>query len=701
MRLLNGLDAVFDPQRVAVVGASDRAGTVGRLIWENLADYTGELIAVSRAESVFGQHAYPGLGDVPGRVDLAVVAIPAAGVLDVVTAAAAKQVGAVVVITAGFAEIGEQGRQLEQQLLEVARTGGVRLVGPNSFGIQNCATGLNASIAAGLPPDTGRPGISLVTQSGAYGMAVHAMGRDEATRFAKVYSTGNKADVADHELLAYLADDPATGVICLMLESISEPRKFFEQARRASSIKPVIVTLTGRTGAGRRAAFSHTASIATDDVLRDAMLRQAGVIRTRTGLQMLDAARTVLGQRPPVGRRVGIITNSGGTGVELADLLDDEGLTVPELSPELQANLREILPPYASSGNPVDMTPVWQRFPELYAELICRLALSGEVDLIIPVLLQRAASEAVALAVRDAVLTLRSQGVSVPVYACWVGDRAGQVHTDVLQSADIPALPWPERTAQAVGVAVRCAATLATGVRKPPGPVDRTGRSSGPEPAMSGCFPPSPESPGGPMVQRDLLVGKGITVARTVLCATAAQAVEAAAQMRYPVAVKVEHPTLTHKSDVGGVRLSLRDSTAVETAAGALLALAEGARVVVQQQHQGLELVVGAFRDPDHGPVVMVGFGGIHVEVTLDTRFALAPIDQDEAIGLWRTLRNALLLRGFRGAPAVDLDSLGALVTAIGDLMIEHCELSEIDLNPVLAGPDGYVVVDWRMVSAP
>ena len=326
------------------------------------------MLPVSRADSVFGHRAYRTVADLPGEIDLVVVAVPAGGVLDVIRSAAAKRAGAAVILGAGFAETGAEGAALQQQVLDAARAGGVRLVGPNCFGVQNCQLPLNASIAAGTPPaaEVGRPGVSLLTQSGAYGMAVHALGRDESTRFAKVYAAGNKADIADHEVLDYLADDPATGVICLLLESISQPRTFFASARRATARKPVIATVTGRSADGRRAALSHTASMATDDRLLDAMLDQAGVVRTRTGLQMLDAARVLVDQPAPAGPRVGIITNSGGTGVELADLLVDEGLTVPELSRPLQDALRELLPEYASPRNPVDMTPIWPRFPELY-----------------------------------------------------------------------------------------------------------------------------------------------------------------------------------------------------------------------------------------------------------------------------------------------------------------------------------------------
>ena len=359
-----------------------------------------------------------------------------------------------VVLSAGFAETGPAGAKLQAEAVAVARSGGVRLVGPNCFGVQNADLPLNASISAGAPRGGG--GVSIVTQSGSYGMAVQALGRDEGLRVAKVFAAGNKADITDAELLGYLREDPATSVICLLLESITDARGFFAEACRTTPVKPVIAVVHGRTGAGQRAAVSHTAALATDDAVRDAALRQAGVARVRTGLQALDAARALSGQPMPRGPRVAVVTNSGGTGVELADLLADEGLELPELGGPLQDELRALLPGYASAGNPVDMTPTWRQFTTLYPATIEMLARSGEIDVVVPVLLQRSASAEVAAAVRDAVARLRDDGVPVPVYVCWVAPRAADAHASLLQEAGVPCFPWPERTARAVGVAVRC-----------------------------------------------------------------------------------------------------------------------------------------------------------------------------------------------------------------------------------------------------
>jgi len=694
-----GLAAVFDPRRVALVGASDRVGSVGRLLWDNLADFPGEVLPVCQAATVGGRPAYPDLRDVPGEVDLAVIATPAATVPDIIAAAAAKGVAAVVVLSAGFAETGAAGAKLQADAVAAARAGGVRLVGPNCFGVQNADLPLNASISAGAPRGGG--GVSIVTQSGSYGMAVHALGRDEGLRVAKVFAAGNKADITDAELLGYLREDPATRVICLLLESITDARGFFAEACRTTPVKPVIAVVHGRTGAGQRAAVSHTAALATDDAVRDAALRQAGVARVRTGLQALDAARALSGQPLPRGWRIAVVTNSGGTGVELADLLADEGLEVPELSGPLQDELRALLPGYASARNPVDMTPTWRLFTTLYPATIEMLARSGEIDVVVPVLLQRSASAEVAVAVRDAVARLRDDGVPVPVYVCWVAPRAADAHASLLQEAGVPCFPWPERTARAVGVAVRC------GMRagRPPGPA---GWRSAPDPAASPSPSPRPSPrsavPVGhgllaPDAARELLAAVGIPVIETVLCDSAAMAVSVAARLGYPVVAKVAHPALTHKSDVGGVRLGLFTADAVRSATADLLALADGAAVLVQPQREGIELVIGGVRDPEFGPVIMTGFGGVLVEARRDVQLAVAPVDEAQAGALLRSLRGAAVFTGLRGRPPVDLAPVAAMIVAVGDLMAGHPEISELDLNPVLVGASASIVVDWRILA--
>ena len=719
----SGLAAVFAPRRIALVGASDRPGSVGRLLWDNLADFPGEVLPVCPAATVGGETAYADLRDVPGQVDLAVIATPAATVPGIIGAAADKGVRAAVVLSAGFAETGDVGAKLQADAVAAARAGGVRLVGPNCFGVQNADLPLNASIAAGTPRGGG--GVTIVTQSGSYGMAVHALGQDEGLRVAKVFAAGNKADITDAELLGYLREDPETRVICLLLESITDARRFFTEARQTTPHKPVIAVVGGRTGAGQRAAVSHTAALGTDDAIRDAALRQAGVVRVRTGLQALDGARALASQPVPRGPRIAVVTNSGGTGVELTDLLADEGLTIPELSGRLQDELRTLLPQYGSARNPVDMTPAWRLFTTVYPAAIEMLARSGEVDAVVPVLLQRSASPEVAAAVRDAVGRLRADEVPVPVYVCWVAPRDADQHADLLRDAGVPCFAWPERTARAAGTAVRCGE-----------PMEQGGPGAGPavEPDVPGAGAPvrgdvpgagaradhrpperlavirrSPRpAPRGELpahglvdaqVARELLVSAGIPVITTVRCRSAETAVAAAGRVGYPVVAKVDHPELTHKSDVGGVRLGLDDEAAVRAAVADLLGLAEGAGVLLQRQHEGFELLVGGLRDPEFGPVVMAGLGGVLVEAWRDVQMAVAPVGEADAVALLRSLRGAAIFNGLRGSPPVDLAPVADVIVRISDLMVGNPNIAELDLNPVLAGVTGCVAVDWRVVT--
>jgi acyl-CoA synthetase (NDP forming) len=693
----SGLDAVFSPRRVALVGASERPGTVGRLLWNNLADFPGEVVPVCPSGSVCGTVAYAGLREVPGDVDLVVIATPAAAVPGVVREAADKGVGAAVVLSAGFAETGPDGARLEAEAVAAARAGNVRLVGPNCFGVQNADLPLNASIAAGTPRGGG--GISIVTQSGSYGMAVHTLAAEEALRMAKVYAAGNKAEISDAELLAYLREDPATTVICLMLESITDARRFFAEACRTTPVKPVIAAIGARTGPGRRAAVSHTAALASDEAIREAALAQAGVVRVRTGLEVFDAARALAGQPAPAGPRAAVLTNSGGIGVELADLLADEELELPELSGSLQDALRPLLPGYASVRNPVDTTPAWSRYLTAYPAAIELLARSGEIDLVIAVLVHRAASREVAEAVRAAVGRLRADRVPVPVYACWVAPRDAQPQADLLQQAGVPCYAWPDRTARAAGAAVRAGLRRATPPPPPPpGPNHGKGTSLVSDAQR---WHIARVGPGGLLdsgAARDLLARAGIPVIETTLCASPSAAAAAARRLGYPVVAKVAHPELTHKTDAGGVRLGLGTAAAVRRAARDLLALANGAGVLVQPQGRGVELVVGGVRDPQFGPVVLAGLGGILVEARDDVALAVAPVDEAAAIALLRSLRGSAVLDGLRGQPAVDLPAVARVIVRVGRLLAGAPEILDLDLNPVLAGDWGCVAVDWRIL---
>lgn len=674
------LDSIFNPTRVALVGASDTPGKMGAVLWRNLSGFRGEVIPVTPSAShVGGVKAYPSLLEVEGDVDLAVLAVPARAAPRIARQADAKGVRAMVVLAGGFAETGAEGAALQEEL--AASAGRVRVVGPNCLGVQNLALGLNASITTEGRLEPG--GVALISQSGAYGMAIHTRGEEDHIRFGKVYSSGNKMNIWDHEVIEYLRDDPETTVICLLLESVPGGRQLAEAIRSTTPHKPVIVAKTGRSEAGSRAARSHTGALATDDVIFGAAMRQAGALPARSGLEMLDIAQLLSSQPHPRGNRAAIITNSGGMGVELVDLLSGVGVETPRLSSELRAQVAARLPAFGSADNPVDMTPVWARFAELYPWLIETLARSGEVDLIIPMLLQRAAMDTAALeGILDSVRKLGAEGLQVPVYACWVAPRAVRSNADPLQAAGIPCLEWPERTARAAGQTVRHA--LRAPLPAPPesklrAPVRRL------SPGQMPAFPAS-----------ELLAEYGIQTVETVTCRSLAEATVAAQSLQGPVVLKTG-ASIAHRTEFGGVRLGLSTPGQVSAAFSELAAL--GQTVLVQPQLEGVEMVVGGLREATFGPVVMVGVGGTAIEVTGDVVFALAPVGFEEALGMLRSLRGYPLLTGFRGAEATAVRRLAQIVTSIGELLTGQPDIVEIDLNPVLVTARQAIAVDWKLTA--
>lgn len=704
---LRGLDAIFRPRRVALVGASDEPGRVGTVVWRNLATFPGEVIPVRRSGApIDGRVAYRSLVEVPGHLDLAVVAVPAPGVPQVARDAATAGVSALVVLSGGFAETGPEGQQLQDELGAICRAAGIRVIGPNGLGVINSDLPLQASMAAGEVPGGG--GISLVTQSGAYGMAIPMLAAEEQAGFAKVCSVGNQLDVSSSELLTYLAADPDTRVAAFFLESLPDARAFADAVEAAAPL-PVVVARTGRSAAGARAAASHTAALGGEQRIERDVLAGAGAILVRSGLELMDVARVLASQPAPAGRRVGIVTNSGGTGVELTDLLAAEGLEVPELSARVRAALAERLPAHASTANPVDVTPVWQHFATLYPAVVAQLARSGEVDVIVTVLLQRAARPEVTAALAEQVTALRDAGVTVPVVACWVAPRSAAGHAAVLQSAGVPCLPWPERTARALGHAVRWGVghgrttiTQAAASTEPASKHDTTTAAT-----ATGATAAADASGASRLVgvhdAHALLAHAGIPLADAHWCTSIEDAVEAAAAYD-EVVVKLAHDALVHRTELGAVRTRLRGPAAVRRAAQQLLAvaddhgLASGGRLLVQPQHDGVEVVVGGLRDERLGAVVMVGLGGIHVEVLDDVAFATAPVDPARAATLWRELRAARLLTGTRGRAAVDLDALAAITVELSLLLATNPDIAEVELNPVLVGPEGAVAVDWRIL---
>ncbi|GLI93066.1 acetate--CoA ligase family protein [Methylocystis echinoides] len=673
--------ALFDPARVAIIGASATTGKVGEVFLQNLKrDFRGEIVAIHpSAKELLGVACFPSLADAPAPVDLAVIVTPPAALSGLVADCGAAGVPVAVVITGGFAETGPAGATLQASVVAAARDKGVRIVGPNCFGVVSTSCGLNASLAVGTPR---RGGVALISQSGAYGMAAYARASEEATGFSRIVALGNKADVDESDILAFLGRDPQTRVVAMLLESIVDGRRLFETLAAVARIKPVVVLKTGRHAAAKRAAASHTAALATDAAIVDAALRQAGAHVVEDGLTLLDVAAALDCQPPLQGRRVAIVTNSGGTGVELTDLLEAGGLEVPELSGSLQARLRELLPAHGSPANPVDVTTDWPRFPTMYGGAVEALMTSGEVDAVVPVLLQRSAMiPEVGAAIVDAQTRARAAGSTTPLHVCWVAPRAAEDNRVRLLEAGVPCHPWPARAAR-----VLSALHASPAAETPPTP------EASPRPPLAPGWAPAE-------AVFSLLADAGFPVSAFNMATDAKDACAKARAIGFPVALKAERAGLLHKSDAGAVRLHLADAGAVETAFRDFVrTLGPGPALVQKQAAAGLELMLGGRRDPAFGPVVMVGLGGVWVEALKDVALRLAPIGAGEAAAMLDELKGRQLLAGYRGAPALDIRAFAQLLADVSAWFASAEWLAEMDVNPLIANSGSFTIVDARML---
>jgi acetyltransferase len=672
---------------VAVVGASASASKAGALFLRNLtaveAGFAGEVVAIHpSAREILGCPAFPSLKTVPARVDLAIVVTPPMAVPDIIADCGAAGVPVAIVISGGFAETGPRGVELQREVARIAAAHGVRILGPNSFGVINTMSGLNGSLSIGLP---GRGGISLLTQSGAYGMAAYSRSVDDSIGFAKIAALGNKIDLNEVELLEFMGRDPETKVVAMLLESISDGRRLFEAVAAVAMKKPVVVLKTGRHPAAQRAAASHTAALSGDVAVIYAALRQAGAHLVEDGMALLDVAASLDRQPPLRGRSIGIITNSGGTGVELTDLLESRGLAVPALSPGLQAMIASQLPPQGSAINPIDVTTDWQRFAAMYGFTVETLMASDEVDAVVPILLQRSAlMPEVSDAIIAAIDRARKRGSLKPIHICWVAPRAADANREKLQAAKVPCHAWSAVTA----------AVLAATVSRPPRPPAHV-------PAWEPIPLPEAVNHAGCVTSAaafSLLQQAGFPVARWAVVTDPAGAAVAAAKMQFPVVLKAERPKLTHKSDVGAVCLGLTEGAAVaEAFEDFSRRLGAGPALLQPQAGPGAELILGARRDPLFGPIVMAGLGGVFTEILEDVALRLAPIEAEEARTMLDELKGQKVLSGFRGCPPIDVAGFARLIADLSQWFCAAIWLDEMDLNPIIAHGDNFTIVDVRM----
>jgi acetate---CoA ligase (ADP-forming) len=688
------VEHVLRPASVAVIGASRRPGTVGGEVVRNLlaAGYSGPLHLVNaKGGEVAGRPAVRSIADVEGDVELAIVAVPAAAVIETARQCAAKGVRALVVLTAGFAEVGGEGRARQAELMAVCRAAGMRVVGPNCLGVANLhhLTGFNATFAPGEPT----PGsVAFASQSGAFGIAAIDEAAARGIGLSSFVSMGDKADLSGNDFLEYWEQDPDTSVLLLYLESFGNPRRFGRIARRITQEKPVIAVKSGRTAAGQRAASSHTgALLAASDITVDALFAHAGVVRAETVGEMFDVAGLLARQPQPRGDRVAVLTNAGGPGILCADACDAAGLRIEPLSASTQARLATVLPPEASTTNPVDM--IASATAEQYERSLRILLDDDDVDAVITIFVRPLAARAAEVA-RG--ITAATAGADRPVLAVWLGADTPSVKA----TGSVPRFSTPEEAVRALTHAVGYARHRAAPPDPPLEPDDADIATAAKIVASGlgsdgGWLPPAD-------VER-LLTAWGIPVIAGRVVPSPYAAGRAAAELGGPVALKAVATGLVHKSDAGAVRLDISGRTAVARAAREMTAQleADGAEVtgfqVQKMAPAGSELIVGAVGDPAFGPLVACGAGGVAVELLGDVQVRLAPLGPRAADGMLRGLKTFPLLDGYRGRPRADLDSLRDLIMRVGAMAATHPAIAELDLNPVITAPGGAVVVDARV----
>ena len=703
----SSLNSFFHPRTVAVVGASrDPTGIGHRILLALLgARFSGTIFPVNpHATEIAGLKTFHSLTAIPGPVDLVIIAVPPERVLSVIDECAAKLVRAVVMITAGFAETGEAGLPLEQQLREKIRRQGIRLIGPNCFGVMNLdpAIRLNATYTPAFPP----PGhVSFASESGGVGLAVVTAAQRMHLGLSSFVSVGNHVDVSVIDLLEYWEQDESTQVILLYLETITTPQRFRQIAARVGHTKPIIILKAGRTSAGQSAARSHTAALATNNTAVDALFAQCGVIRAKTLDDFLALATGLSTQPLPQESRIGILTDSGGPGVLCADSCAAEGLIVPELSQPAQSALASFLPPTAALRNPVDVIGFATEEQHAWAVETMLTAKALDALIIVHVSVRPEDNPPVATGIIRGIRAARREtGNKKPVYICWMaeGDLDG---TFTVDGETIPTYSHPEIPARII----RHALTYDAWRRQPTGYRPHYPDAEL-ETAKTICANALSGRGTGWLTAQEthaLLAAMKLPMVQSCIATTAEEAVRIADEIGYPVAVKLASHTIMHKTEFGGVRLNLADTQSVRDAFQAIktrlaqdnkLDAMEG--VLVQPMLSGgVEVMIGMTRDPLFGPLLAFGLGGIHVEILGDVQFRIAPLTDRDATEMVERIKGHRLLQGYRGHPAADVEGIEEVLLRLSRLVEEIPEIRELDLNPIFALPEeqGCKIVDARI----
>lgn len=704
------LDAIFAPESVAVIGATERKGSVGRTILWNLISnsFGGTVYPVNPKRSgVLGIKAYPSIADVPDKVDLAVIVTPARTVPGVVKECVEAGVAGAIIISAGFKEIGPDGVKLEEEILAEARRGRMRIIGPNCVGVMNPLSGLNATFASrmALPGSVG-----FISQSGALCTSILDWSFEENVGFSAFVSVGSMLDVGWGDLIYYLGRDSRTSSIVIYMESIGDARSFMSAAREVALAKPIIVIKPGRTQAAAAAAASHTGSLTGSDEVLAAAFRRVGVLRVDNISDLFNMAEVLAKQPRPKGRRLGIVTNAGGPGVLATDALITNGGELATLSKETMGSLDEILPPHWSHGNPVDILGDADR--ERYAKAMEIVINDPSCDGALVILSPQAMTDPTQIADE---LRRYARGFGKPVLSSWMGGVDVSAGERILNQADIPTFRYPDTAARIFTHMWRYSNHLESLYETPQLPVE-TSESMASHAWAAGIIESVRQSGRTLLTElesKQVMAAYGIPVVDTRHATTADEAVAVAEEIGYPAVVKLNSETITHKTDVGGVQLNLRNADAVREAyssirdgvarhigtnGAAIERHFQGVTVQPMEKLDGYELIVGSSIDAQFGPVLLFGSGGTLVEVFKDRSLGLPPLNTTLARRLMEETKIYRALRGVRGRQAVDLDALEDLMVRFSILVVEQAWIKEIDINPLLASPDRIVALDARIV---
>ena len=699
------LDAIFAPKTVAVIGATENQGTVGRtLLWNLMSNpFGGTIYPVNpKRSNVLGIKAYPSIKDVPEQVDLAVIVTPAPSVPGIISDCVDEGVKGAIIISAGFKEIGAAGADLERQIMEHARRGKMRIIGPNCLGVMNALTGLNATFAAAMA----RPGnVGFITQSGALATAILDWSFSENVGFSAFVSIGSMLDIGWGDLIQYLGDDPRTTSIVIYMESIGDARAFLSAAREVALVKPIIVIKPGRTEGAARAAASHTGSLTGSDEVLEAAFRRSGVLRVNSIADLFHMAEVLAKQPRPKGPRLTIVTNAGGPGVIATDALITGNGELTDISEETMKQFNSLLPPQWSHNNPIDV--LGDASPERYAKSLEIAANDSNSDGMLVILTPQAMTDPTKTAEQ---LAPYAQSTGKPVLASWMGGQDVNAGKEILNRVRIPTFEYPDEAARMFNYMWRYAYNLRGIYETPILPPETEDTSSA---RMQGEKIINAVRESGRTIltefeSKQLLATYGIPIVETRIAKNTDEAVKLANEIGYPVVLKLYSETITHKTDVGGVKLDLADDSMV---VDAFEAIEKSVTHKVGKEHfggvtvqpmikasDGYELILGSSIDPQFGPVLLFGLGGQLVEVFKDRALALPPLTTTLARRMMEQTNIFKALKGVRGRKPVDLVALEQLMVKFGQLVVEQRWIKEIDINPLLASSDRLIALDARVV---